>query len=208
VNSLWPLFGIANQLLALVALCLGTTLLIKAGRARRSLVVLLPLLCLGTVTFTAAIEKIAHPNPRIGFLAMAAKLSADLAAGSVPAAKIAATRALIFNSRLDAVVALIFLGLVVAILAVSVREWVLVITRRKPAVLHETSPVWLPKTVIESEHRRGWWRLGPVVVILGTLVRELSGEAAAARSQLPPDQALAQTLADKYDNPERPAGCC
>src|ERR1017187_5762556 len=65
VNSLWPLFGIANQLLACVALCLGTTILIKAGRARLSLVVLVPLLCLGTVTFTAGIEKIVHPNPRI-----------------------------------------------------------------------------------------------------------------------------------------------
>ena len=208
VNSLWPLFGIANQLLACVALCLGTTMLIKSGRARLSLVVLMPLLCLGTVTFTAAIEKIAHPNPRIGFLAMAGKLSADLAAGNIPAAKMAATKALIFNSRLDAVVAAIFLTLVVAILAVSVREWVLVLSRRKPAVLQETPPVWLPKTVIESEKQRRWWQLGPVLVILGTLVRELSGEAAAARSHLPPDQALDQTLADKYDRPDSPTRCC
>jgi hypothetical protein len=168
----------------------------------------MPLLCLGTVTFTAAIEKIAHPHPRIGFLAMARKLSADLAAGNIPAAKVAATKALIFNSRLDAVVAAIFLALVVAILAVSVREWVLVLSRRKPAVLQETPPVWLPKTVIESEQQRRWWQLGPVVVILGTLVRELSGEAAAARSHLPPDQALDQTLADKYDRPDSPTRCC
>jgi hypothetical protein len=160
------------------------------------------------VTFTAAIEKIAHPHPRIGFLAMASKLSAELASGRVPAAKMAATRALIFNSRLDAVVAAIFLVLVVAILAVSAREWVLVLARRKPAVLHETPPVWLPKTVIESEQRRHWWRLGPAVIILGALVRELSGEAAAARSQLPPGEALAQTLADKYDNPDSPTRCC
>ena len=208
VNSLWPLFGIANQLLAVVALCLGTTILVKAGRARLSLVVLLPLLCLGTVTFTAAIEKIAHPHPRIGFLAMASKLSAELASGSVPAGKIAATKALIFNSRLDAAVAGIFLVLVVAILAVSVCEWVLVLLRRKPAVLHETPPVWLPKTVIESEQQRHWWQLGPAVVILGALARELSGEAAAARSQLPPSEALAQTLADKYDNPDSPTRCC
>jgi carbon starvation protein len=208
VNSLWPLFGIANQLLACVALCLGTTILIKAGRARLSLVVLVPLLCLGTVTFTAGIEKIVHPNPRIGFLAMAGKLSAELAAGSVPAAKIALTRALIFNSRLDALVAGLFLVLVVAILAVSAREWVLVLARRKPAVLRETVPVWLPRTVIESEQQRRWWRLGPALFVVGSLLRELSGEAAAARSHLPPDQALAQTLADKYDNPDRPSHCC
>jgi carbon starvation protein len=208
VNSLWPLFGIANQLLACVALCLGTTILIKAGRARLSLVVFVPLVALGAVTFTAGIEKIAHPNPRIGFLAMAGKLGADLAAGKIPAAKLTATRALIFNSRLDAVVAGLFLLLVVAILAVSVREWALVLLRRKPALLRETAPVWLPKTVIDSEARRSWWQLGPAVLILGALVRELSGEAAAARTHLPPDQALSQTLADKYDNPHGPSRCC
>jgi hypothetical protein len=166
------------------------------------------LLCLCTVTFTAGIEKIVHPNPRIGFLAMASKLSSDLAAGRVPAGKIAATTALIFNSRLDAVAAGLFLVLVVAILVVSVREWALVLARRKPAVLRETAPVWLPRTVIESEQQRRWWQLGPAVVILGALARELSGEAAASRSQLPPDQALAQTLADKYDNPQSPTRCC
>jgi hypothetical protein len=139
---------------------------------------------------------------------MANLLSANLAAGNVPAAKIAATKTLIFNNRLDAVVAAIFLVLVVAILAVSVREWVMVLTGRKSGVLHETLPVWLPKTVIASEQKRRWWQLGPALVILGALARELSGEAAAARSQLPPDQALAQTLADKYDNPERPTRCC
>jgi carbon starvation protein len=208
VNSLWPLFGIANQLLACVALCLAATILIKAGRARLAWVVLVPLAFLGTVTFSAGIEKIVHPNPRIGFLAMAGKLSADLAAGRVPAGKLADTRSLIFNARLDAVVALLFLALVVAIVAVSIREWVLVLGRRKPAVLHETAPVWLPKTVIESEGRRRWWQLGPVLILGGALLRELSGEAAAARTQLPPAEALAQTLADRYDHPGQPTRCC
>jgi carbon starvation protein len=208
VNSLWPLFGIANQLLACVALCLAATILIKAGRARLSWVVLGPLVFLGTVTFTAGIEKVFHPHPRIGFLAMASKLAGDIAAGRVPAGQIGATQGLIFNARLDAVVALFFLGLVIAIFAVSVREWVRVLRGRKPAVLHETSPVWLPKTVIESETRRRWWQLGPVLIILGTLIRELSGEAAAARTQLPPDEALRQTLADRYDRSSNPTRCC
>ena len=67
----------------------------------------------------------------------------------------------------------------------------------------------LPKTVIESEHRRPWWQLGPAVfLVLGALIRELSGEAAAARTQLPADQALAETLAHKYDNPHNPGRCC
>jgi len=208
VNSLWPLFGIANQLLACVALCLATTIFIKAGKPRMSLVVLGPLICLVAVTFSAGIEKIVHPNPRIGFLAMASKLTADLAAGAIPFAKVNATRSLIFNSRLDALVAALFLGLVVAILVVSARECWLVLTGRKPSRLRETPPVWLPKTVIESELRRPWWQLGSAVMIVGALVRELSGEAAAARSQLPADQALAQTLADRYDHPDRPDRCC
>jgi hypothetical protein len=208
VNSLWPLFGIANQLLACVALCLATTIIIKAGRARMAWVVLLPLAFLGTVTFSAGITKIVHPNPRVGFLAMAEKLGADVAAGRVPTAKLAATSSLIFNSRLDAVVAALFLLLVVAIVAASVREWVLVLSRRKPATLHETPPMWLPKTVIESEQKRHWWQLGTAVLLLVALVRELSGEAAAARSQLPADEALAQTLADRYDKPDSPSRCC
>jgi carbon starvation protein len=208
VNSLWPLFGIANQLLACVALCLAATIMINAGRARLAWIVLLPLAFLGTVTFSAGIEKIAHPNPRVGFLAMASKLSGDIAAGRVPLARIPATQTIIFNSRLDAVVALLFLSLVVAIVAVSVREWVLVLARRKPAALHETPPVWLPKTVIESETRRHWWQLGPAVILVGALVRELSGEAAAARTQLPPAEAMAQTLADRYDHPDKPTRCC
>ena len=208
VNSLWPLFGIANQLLACVALCLAATIMIKSGRARLVWVVLAPLVLLGAVTFSAGLEKVFHPHPRIGFLAMAGKLGGDLAAGRVPPDKIAVTHSLIFNARLDAVVALLFLALVVGIVAVSVREWLLVLLRRKPAVLHETAPVWLPKTVIESETKRRWWQLGPAVILVGALVRELSGEAAAARTQLPPAEALAQTLADRYDHPGKPNRCC
>jgi len=97
---------------------------------------------------------------------------------------------------------------VVAIVLVSVREWVLLLVGWKAAILRETPPVWLPQTVIESENRRPWWKLGTAVVILGALVRELSGEAAAARTALPPDQALAETLAHKYDNPQSPGRCC
>jgi len=91
VNSLWPLFGIANQLLACVALCFATTMVIKMGKARHSWVTLLPLAWLGSATFAAALQKIFHSNPRVGFVAMAERLSADLAAGKVPAAKRVAT---------------------------------------------------------------------------------------------------------------------
>jgi carbon starvation protein len=198
VNSLWPLFGIANQLLACVALCFATTMVIKMGKARHSWVTLLPLAWLGSATFAAALQKIFHSNPRVGFVAMAEKLSADLAAGKVPAAKRVATEALIFTNYLDAVAAGIFLVLVIAILVVSIREWVLIVSGRKVAVLHETEPVWLPAPVTPAEVRRPWWRLGTTVVVLGTLAKELSGEAAAARTNLPADQALTEVLAHRY----------
>ena len=205
VNSLWPLFGIANQLLACVALCFATTMVIKMGKARHVWVTLLPLAWLGCATFAAALQKIFHSNPRGGFVAMAERLSADLAAGKVPAAKRVATEALIFNNYLDATAAGIFLVLVIAILVVSIREWVLILSGRKVAVLHETEPVWLPTPVTPPEVPRPWWRLGTTVVVLGTLARELSGEAAAARTNLPADQALTEVLAHRYSDTNH---CC
>src|SRR5437764_11503379 len=93
INSLWPLFGISNQLLATVALCVATTIIIKMGKVRYALVTLLPLGWLVSVTFTAAWQKIFDPSPRIGFLAHARNL-----ASSTPAPE--ASR-LIFNDRLD-----------------------------------------------------------------------------------------------------------
>jgi carbon starvation protein CstA len=205
VNSLWPLFGIANQLLACVALCLATTIVIKMGKARHVWVTLLPLAWLSGVTFLAAWQKIFHSSPRIGFAAMARKLSADIAAGRVPAAKRVATEALIFNNYLDAVAAGVFLGLVIAILVVSIREWVLILSGRKAPVLQETEPVWLPQPVVSAEMTRPWWRLGTAVVVIGTLAKELSGEAAAARTNLPADQALTEVLVHRYEGPNH---CC
>jgi carbon starvation protein len=208
VNSLWPLFGIANQLLACVALCLATTIVIKMGKARHMWVTLLPLGWLGSVTFSAALEKILHPNPRVGFVAMAEKLTADLVTGKVPAGKRVATEALIFNNYLDAVAAGIFLVLVIAILVVSIHEWALILSGRKAAVLRETEPVWLPTPVAPGDVSRPWWRLGTAVVVAGTLARELSGEAAAARTNLPADQALTEVLAHRYDGHNNPSRCC
>jgi carbon starvation protein len=208
VNSLWPLFGIANQLLACVALCFATTMVIKMGKARHVWVTLLPLAWLGSATFAASLQKIFHSNPRVGFVAMAEKLSADLAAGKVPVAKRVASEALIFNNYLDAVAAGTFLVLVIAILVVSIREWVLILSGRKVAVLHETEPVWLPTPVTPAEVPRPWWRLGTTVVVLGTLAKELSGEAAAARTNLPADEALTEVLAHRYDGGDGPTRCC
>ncbi len=96
INSLWPLFGISNQLLATVALCVATTIIVKMGRARYMLVTLAPLAWLVSVTFTASYHKILDPNPRIGFLAHAQQL-AEKAAGN-PTHTVSQ---LIFNDRLD-----------------------------------------------------------------------------------------------------------
>ncbi len=123
INSLWPLFGIANQLLATLALCVATTILIKMHRTRYIWITGLPLAWLVTVTFSAAWQKIFSSAPRIGFLAQADQLAARLRTGSVAGAQAASTRALIFNARLDAVVCGVFLVLVALVLADSVRVW-------------------------------------------------------------------------------------
>src|SRR5215831_1999784 len=102
INSLWPLFGIANQLLATIALCVATTILLKMHGARYMWITCVPLVWLVTVTFTAAWQKIFSPLPSLGFLAQADRLEEALRAGKV--ANVAATQTLIFNARLDAVV--------------------------------------------------------------------------------------------------------
>ena len=115
INSLWPLFGIANQLLATIALCVATTILIKMHGAKYLWVTLAPLTWLVIVTFTAGWQKILSPLPDLGFLAQADKLAEG--------PHTAATATLIFNARLDAAVCAIFLVLVTVILIDSVRVW-------------------------------------------------------------------------------------
>jgi carbon starvation protein len=212
INSLWPLFGIANQMLAGIALCLATTILLKMQLApadaspqsprshpRRpafATITLIPLVWLLAATMTAGVQKIWHADPRIGFLAQAKVLSAQRPAleQSLVAARTAADAAAIhqaqealranavlrFNNLLDAAVAGIFLVLVGAIVLLSLREWWLLLGRRKVAVLHESPPVWLPETAVA--------RAKPVhvagLVALGfALARELSGEAQMERAQ-------------------------
>jgi carbon starvation protein len=137
INSLWPLFGIANQLLAAIALCVATTILVKMHRARYMWVTVMPLAWLVTVTFSGGWQKIFSEAPRVGFLAQAAKLEADLAAGRVAAEKVAEVQALIFNNRLDAVVCGIFLVLVTTILVDSIRLWVGILRGTREARLVE-----------------------------------------------------------------------
>ncbi|MGA2382164.1 MAG: carbon starvation CstA family protein [Gemmatimonadales bacterium] len=131
INSLWPLFGIANQLLAAVALCVGTTILIKMQKQRYAWVTVVPLVWLAAATLTAGWQKVFAADPRLGFLAHARTV--------LPTAPNAAR--LIFNDRLDAALALSFMAVVVLVIAASAREWWLVLSKRKAAVVHEAAYV-------------------------------------------------------------------
>jgi len=137
INSLWPLFGIANQLLAAIALCVATTILIKMHSARYLWITSIPLAWLLLVTFTAAWQKIFSPVPAIGFLAQADKLENALRTGAIAATKAVETRALIFNARLDAALCGIFLVLVTTILIDSVRVWIGILRGRREATVRE-----------------------------------------------------------------------
>jgi carbon starvation protein len=210
INSLWPLFGIANQMLAAIALCLGTTIVLKmqlagpkvegrgsrTGRPALAFITLIPLIWLVAVTFTAGVQKIWHPDPRIGFLAQAqtlaektptlqnavraANTTGDSTAIEIAHTALRANDTLRFNNVLDAAVAGIFLALVTAIILLSVREWILLLSRRKPAVLHETEPVWLPDYAVAEGKPL---HLAGTAALALALAKEWSGESHLERAQ-------------------------
>jgi carbon starvation protein len=128
INSLWPLFGIANQLLGAVALCVGTTVIIKMGKLRYAWVTVLPLAWLSVVTLTAGWQKVFSSAPALGFLAHARSLSNS----TLPTAG-----RMIFNDYLNAALALFFMSVVLVVIAASAREWYLVGARRKAPRVNE-----------------------------------------------------------------------
>src|SRR5213595_645667 len=136
INSLWPLFGLANQLLSVIALCLGTTLLIKMHKAKYIFVTLVPLGFMCAVTFSAGYLKVFSSDPRLGFLSGARSLldKAAMATDAVKAAELARQAAV---WRFDALVAVLFLVLVAAIVLGSARQWWRLIRGSKRIVLHE-----------------------------------------------------------------------
>jgi carbon starvation protein len=138
INSLWPLFGISNQLLAAVALVVATTILLKMGRTRWIWVTLLPMAWLVIITMTASYQKIFDANPRIGFLALANALAAQVAAGKIPAAKLMETQRLIFNQRLDAAVTAILALMVIVLIVEALVQWYGILSSRRQPLLHES----------------------------------------------------------------------
>ena len=220
INSLWPLFGIANQMLAAIALCLATTVILKLELRRRreldpvppgeagvarpgrpwlALVTLLPLVWLVSVTFTAGVQKIGHPDPRIGFLAQARELArqqpaleaaweearqgGDAAAVAAAEKALRTNRILQFNNRLDAGVAVVFLTLVGSVLVLSGWEWWRLLTGRRPAQLQETPPVWLPAWAVKERSQALPVGVAGAAALAVALSKELSGEAALERAQ-------------------------
>ncbi|MGA2980349.1 MAG: carbon starvation CstA family protein [Terriglobales bacterium] len=144
INSLWPLFGICNQLLATVALCVATNIILKTAcaktrRLRYALVTLFPLCWLVAVTFTASWHKILDPNPRVGFLSHARQLAA---AGANPR--------LIFNDRLDAAVTGVLVVMVAMILIESSLECMRIISGSKSAATKE-SPFVMTRLAMEEQ---------------------------------------------------------
>jgi carbon starvation protein len=152
INSLWPLFGISNQLLAAVALCVGTTIIIKMGKARYAWVTILPLAWLVTVTLTAGWQKIFSSDPKLGFLTHARMLTDKLATGALPAGAHSMSEAnrLILNDRIDAAVAAFFLISVIVILVASLHEWFTVLSGRKIAHSTEVEFTKIPPAALAS----------------------------------------------------------
>jgi carbon starvation protein len=226
INSLWPLFGIANQLLAAIALCLATTVILKMqlqperkGRPAIALITLIPLTWLLAVTLTAGAQKMFHPDPTIGFQAAArvtdsklptlqealdlAKKSADTKAIETATKALQENRSLHFNWILNEVVTAAFLIMVVLIALLSLREWILLLAKQKLAQLKESEPVWLPDyAIVEARplHVLGMIALG------FALLKELSGEAAVERAHKQcPDHAYVHATEKRFDGINR---CC
>jgi carbon starvation protein len=135
VNLLWPIFGISNQLLAAIALCVGTTVIVKMGKARYSFITILPLIWLSIVALTGGWQKIFSDDIKIGFLSHATWVGDKLAQGLIPPGIATAGDAarMMFNDRLDAAVVAIFMISVIVILVDSARVWSGVIRGTMPA---------------------------------------------------------------------------
>ncbi len=134
INTLWPLFGISNQMLATIALLLATVVLFKMKREKFAWVTLVPTAWLLICTLTAGYQKLFHENPRIGFLAHAKKFETALANGEVlaPAKSALQMKQIIMNDYIDATLAAIFIAVVLSILFFSIRACLLALRTEKP----------------------------------------------------------------------------
>jgi carbon starvation protein len=139
VNTLWPLFGISNQMLAVVALVVGTTILIKMGKTVYSWITVVPLAWLTSVTMTAGWQKLFDSDPKVGFLAAAEKYQKALDAGQLlgPAKNLDQMKQIILNNQIDAVLTAIFMVLVVLIILDAARVWYKILVKKEQLPLKE-----------------------------------------------------------------------
>ena len=139
INQLFPLFGIANQLLAAVALTVGTTILIKMGKLKYAWVTALPLAWDAAVTLTASWYKIFSSDPKIGFFAQRSAAQTALDAGQVyaPATTLEQTQQVIVNTTVDGILSIIFALAILVVIADAARVWVGIIRGKKEPELHE-----------------------------------------------------------------------
>jgi carbon starvation protein len=136
INTLWPLFGIANQMLAAVALVLGTVVLFRMKKERFAWVTIVPATWLVICTLTAGWQKLFSPDAKIGFLAHARKFEDALNAGTVlaPAKSLEAMQRIVFNDRLDAALCALFMGVVASILVYGVKACLAARRTNRPTV--------------------------------------------------------------------------
>ncbi|HEY0564798.1 MAG TPA: carbon starvation CstA family protein [Terriglobales bacterium] len=146
INSMWPIFGIVNQLLAAVALSVATSVLMRMKRARYAWVTFVPLVWLVTVTFSAAFQKVWNPAPNIGFFAHARLLQAQIAAAPEKAAQLSK---LIFADRLNAGMTIFFVSLVAILMIESCALWIRILAGRAKAETHESA--FVPTRLAEGE---------------------------------------------------------
>ncbi len=204
-KALWPIFGIANQLLAAIALCLAVTILLKQGLKNRregnsghgpavAWVAGLPLAALLVITFTAGSQKMFHPSPRIGFSALAlaqtAKIAdleksvAALASGPVPPAiakALATAHTIRWNAQFDWAITALFLGFAALLTVLSMVEWGRLLWGKKLSELREEIPVWLAEG---SERPKSTGSALGVAAIVWALVRHWSGASEVERAQV------------------------
>ncbi|MDD3354709.1 carbon starvation CstA family protein [Zoogloea sp.] len=137
INTLWPLFGIANQMLAGVALTLATVVLFKMKRQRFAWVTVVPTLWLLLCTLTAGWQKVFHDNPKIGFLANANKYQAAVDKGELlaPAKSMEQMHQIITNNYVDAALSALFILLVLSILAYAIPACRRALSSNKPTTL-------------------------------------------------------------------------
>ncbi|KIO65154.1 hypothetical protein B4064_0934 [Caldibacillus thermoamylovorans] len=149
INTLWPLFGISNQMLAGIALIFGTTVLFKMGKKKYTWVTLIPTVLLLVVTLTAGWQKLFHSNPAIGFLSHANKFQEAYNNGEVlaPAKDLGEMRQILFNDYIDAALCAIFMLVVIMVFISAIRIWIKILKNQR-LELHE-SP-YIPRENINA----------------------------------------------------------